>query len=254
MSKTLKISMVSYLNSKPFLRGLELSGLMDDIELHLEVPAKTTEKLMNNEVDIALVPTATLPQLTDFHLITDYCIGANKAVDSVFLFSDTTIERINTIYLDSHSKTSVNLIQILCRDYWKKQIHFVHNSNVSKEMVLGNTACLMIGDKALELKNSFRYQYDLASAWNQFTGLPFVFAVWVANARGASFEKVLNYAFGLGTKKIPELASFFQAEFPEQDLLTYFTHSIDYKFDKQKAKALDLFLQLCKKNVNQFAS
>jgi len=74
--------MVSYINAKPFQLGLEMTGLIDEVELHLDVPSVSAQKLIDNKVDIALVPVATLPKLKHPNIITDYCIGSVNEVAS----------------------------------------------------------------------------------------------------------------------------------------------------------------------------
>lgn len=248
MTDRLKISMVSYINSKPFQLGMELTGFIREIELHLEVPALTAKKLQHNEVDIALVPVAVLPQLNHVEIITNYCIGALKHVDSVLLLSDVPVEEIKTVYLDADSRSSANLIQILLRDYWKKEVNFIANKQVNEELAQGRNACLMIGDKALEARGKTAYEYDLATAWHQMTGLPFVFAVWVANKQGKQAEDALNIAFKKGIADLGQVADFYQNIYPSQNMHAYLSESINYSYDKEKAKALDLFLSKCKQN------
>ena len=236
--------MVSYLNSKPFILGMELANLLDDVELHLEVPAKTAEKLQTGDVDVALVPVAILPTIPKHTIITDYCIGANGQVDSVFLFSQVPIQEVETIYLDSHSRTSSKLVQILCKEYWKQDVQFIENTIVHQNLVQGTTACLMIGDKAIHGKQNYKYNYDLAQVWKQHTGLPFAFAVWISTTPiSQNWEKRLNEAFELGLQNIPKISPTYQRQFPNFDIHHYLTNNIQFEFTAEKAKALDLFLR-----------
>ena len=235
--------MVSYLNSKPFILGLELANLLDEIELHLEVPSKTVNKLLAKEVDVALVPVAVLPQLNDYSIFTDYCIGANGKVNSVYLFSDVPVQQLKTIYLDGHSRTSANLLKILCAEYYKIDVEFIEDADVQPELIKGNTACLMIGDKAILHKNKFSFAYDLAEDWKKHTDLPFAFAVWVAKEEvGQQWEEQLNKAFALGLQHVETLVPQYQQHFPNFDIKTYLTKDIDSQYNSDKAKALDLFL------------
>ncbi|HNF48735.1 MAG TPA: hypothetical protein PLF48_05095, partial [Chitinophagales bacterium] len=111
-----KLSAVSYLNTKPFLYGLEHAAIADETEISLDPPAVTAEKLIHNEVDIALIPVAVLPLLKQPKIISPFCIGSNGKVATVCLFSDVPLEEIETILLDYQSRTSVQLVQILCRE------------------------------------------------------------------------------------------------------------------------------------------
>ena len=116
----IKVGAVSYLNTKPLLYGFEQSGFMDSIELVQDFPARIAEMLLNDEIDIGLVPVAVIPENKAFHIVSDYCIGAINEVASVCLFSEVPIEKIETVILDYQSRTSVQLCIILLKHFWKK--------------------------------------------------------------------------------------------------------------------------------------
>lgn len=247
MNKRLKISMVSYLNSKPFILGMELANLLDDIELHLEVPSKTAQKLIKNKLDAALIPVAVLPKIKGAQIITDYCISADGKVDSVYLFSNVPVEQIRIVHLDSHSRTSGKLVQVLFKYLWQNDVEFIENSEVHDDLVNGTTACLMIGDKAIQKRNQFAYKYDLAQAWKKLTGLPFVFAVWISTKQlDGNWESKLNSAFEMGMNQISKITPYYQKQFPNFDIETYLSQNIQFKLTKEKARALDLFLNKMK--------
>ena len=109
----IKVSAVSYLNTIPFIYGLRNSELMQQIDLYIDCPSVCADKLINNQVDIGLVPVVILDQLNNPKIISDYCIGANGPVDTVCIYSDVPIEEIESIYLDYQSRTSVELLKIL---------------------------------------------------------------------------------------------------------------------------------------------
>jgi len=111
----LKISAVSYLNTLPFLYGIKNSGLAEKTVFEQDIPSICASKLLNNEVDIALVPIAVIPLMKESYIISDYCIGASGKVKTVLLLSDVPLNEIKSIYLDYQSKTSVNLIRILAK-------------------------------------------------------------------------------------------------------------------------------------------
>src|SRR5262245_24497557 len=117
----IKVSAVSYLNSKPFIYGLEHSEVKNEIDLQLDVPSTCAAKLFEDKVDLGLVPVAVLPDLDEYHIITDYCIGADGEVGSVLLLSEVPLNEIKTILLDYQSMTSVVLVQILADKFWKIQ-------------------------------------------------------------------------------------------------------------------------------------
>jgi chorismate dehydratase len=245
--KKIKVSAVSYLNTIPFIHGIEQNEqLMSQIELRRDIPSECARKLLSGEVDLGLVPVAILPQMDESYIVTDFCIGAVGNVDSVILFSELPLEDIETIYLDYQSRTSVQLCQILCRDYWKIQPKFVNADPGYEEKIKGSTAAVVIGDRCFGLKGKHPYQYDLSREWYDWKKLPFVFAVWLSRKElSKDFEKEFNNALqkGLGDligaiKKYPYKC------LTHDDLLAYLEKSIDYHLDDDKVKGLNEFLSL----------
>lgn len=239
-----KISIVNYYNTTPFLYGLKHTGFESQIQLQLDIPSICAKKLKNKEVEIGLVPVAILPQLDSYHIITDYCIGAIGKVDSVKLFSEKPIEELTHVLLDYQSKTSVTLVQVLNKHFWKKDIQFINATEGFENKIKGTTAAVIIGDRTFGL-TSHPYQYDLAEEWQKYTGLPFVFACWVSNVKlEDTFIQEFNNALSYGVNHIEEAV----IEKPNQALginaLDYLKNKISYNLDSEKKKALELFLKL----------
>lgn len=232
----IKISAVSYTNSKPFVYGLMHSGILDQIDLSLDIPSDCANKLINNQSDIGLVPVAALLEIPGYKIISNYCIGASGSVDSVFIFSNKPIAEVNSIKLDIQSRTSNNLARVLLKNYWK----------ITPEIRVDEPAdaFVQIGDRTFGKKDQYPYMYDLAEQWQNFNGLPFVFAVWAANKEiPESFLIDFNDAlkFGLDNREkiiseIPKLKNF--------DFGDYLNNKIDYTLDPKKLHALKTFHQL----------
>jgi chorismate dehydratase len=242
LDKRIRVGAVSYLNTRPLLFGLRRSGLMDRIDLLEEYPSKVAAMLLNDEIDVGLVPVAIIPQLKEAHIITDYCIGAVGEVASVALFSEVPIEQVTTVLLDYQSRTSVNLAKVLLKEYWKLSPVLENAKEDFRSNIKGTTAGIVIGDRALEQRKISAYTYDLATAWKAHTGLPFVFAAWVANKPlGEDFEDAFNRANGYGVAHLDEVVA--ENPYPVYDLLTYYTQNISYRLDDEKRKGLALFLE-----------
>ena len=111
-----KVSAVSYLNTIPFIYGLKNSPIFDQIELSLDYPALCADKLLNNQVDIGLIPVATIPKIKNAQIISDYCIGSDGKVDTVCLYSNVPILEIESIALDYQSRTSIELLKLLLNE------------------------------------------------------------------------------------------------------------------------------------------
>ncbi len=245
MHKTLKITAVSYLNTKPFLYGLLNSPLIDFLDIELAIPSESARKILDGSVDIGLVPVAILPDLDQYHIVSDYCIGAIDQVGTVNIFSEVPMDEIECIYLDYHSRTSVILVQVLMAQYFKKEVKFLHATPGYTRQISGRTAGLVIGDRAIDLYDRFDYSYDLASAWHQHTGKPFVFAVWISREPlDELVSGIFNEALKQGLSKINHLLKILPTFENGFDLHHYFTRQISYNFDIEKQNALKLFLSI----------
>jgi chorismate dehydratase len=239
----IRVAAVSYLNTKPLLYGIERHPVRNEIELIEDYPAKIAQMLIDDEVDIGLIPVAATLKLKEWHTVSDYCIGANGPVASVCIFSEMPIDEIETVYLDYQSRTSVNLAKVLLKEYWKKDVVFLDAKGEDfRQKIVGPTAGVIIGDRALEQRQHSTYIYDLAEAWKLHTGLPFVFAAWIANKKlPATFERLFNEANSMGFDHIDEIVK--QNPFKAFDLKNYYTKCIDYNLDETKRKAMQLFLE-----------
>jgi len=239
-----RIGAVSYLNTRPLLYGIEQSGLMPQIELIKAYPAMIAQDLIDGNIDMGLVPVAVIPLLKEAHLVSKYCIGAESAVASVCIFSDVPMEQIENVYLDYQSRTSVQLAKILLQQFWKKEVNFIKAEVGYIHQINGTSAGVIIGDRALLARSNFKYVYDLAEAWIEHTGLPFVFATWIANKPiPADFIKAFDLANEFGLNHINDVIESITDASSGYDLNTYFTKNISYDFNEQKKKGLALFLK-----------
>ncbi len=243
MERKIRVGAVSYLNTKPLVFGFEKGLMENEIELSFDYPAKVAARLLENQIDLGLIPVAVIPKLAEHYIISEYCIGASNAVASVCLFSDVPLDEITEILVDYQSRTSAALLKILLRDFWKISPVLIDTSNGYQQNIKGTTAGLVIGDRALSQRQHSKYIYDLAEAWQQMTGLPFVFAAWVANKKlPDGFAEAFSIATGDGFNHIPEIVE--AVDFPDYDMHHYYTTNIDYNLDLKKKEAIKLFLSL----------
>jgi chorismate dehydratase len=242
--KKIKVGAVSYLNTKPLLYGIERSEkLKEAIELIKEYPSKIATQLLEGSIDVGLVPVAVIPKMKEYHIISDYCIGAEGNVASVCLFSDVELDQVEKILLDYQSRTSVTLCKVLLKHYWKKQIVLKDVQQDFSEEIKGTAAGVLIGDRALKQRKRSKYIYDLGGEWKKFTGLPFVFAAWISNKKlPEDFIHLFNEKNSEGLKAIDAVIK--ENEFTEYDLHTYYTQNISYTLTAEKLKGMHLFLEL----------
>lgn len=237
----IKISAISYLNTKPFVYGLFKSGLDREVDLSFDIPSACAQKVISGEVDLGLIPVAKIPEVPNAHIISDYCIGTLGTVKTVSLYGTQPLSTWDTVYLDFHSRTSAALTQLLLRDYWAHPVTFKPAFPGFIDHIGGTTGGLVIGDRTIGL--DFDFQYDLGEAWHDHTGLPFVFAAWVSNkALPTSFIDSFQQALQLGLESIDQLLELIPAPHPSFSLRDYYERYISYTLDAPKREALALFL------------
>jgi len=246
MKPSYKISIVNYYNTTPFLYGIDHHKVKEQLQLELDIPSVCAAKLKAKSVDIGVVPVAILPELDQYEIITDYCIGAVGRVDSVKLFAEKPLDEITHVLLDYQSRTSVTLVQVLNQYFWKKNIQFINAGPGFENEVKGTTGAVIIGDRTFGL-TKYPYQYDLAYEWEQYTGLPFVFACWVSNRKlDDTFVADFNEALRYGVEHVREAVNEKPNPTPGFDSYDYLQHKISYPLDARKREALEKFLTLLK--------
>ncbi len=246
----IKISIVNYYNTLPFRWALKNSEIINRIDLQEDIPSICAQKLKFKQVDIGLVPVALLPELENYNIITDYCIGSNGKVDSVKLYSNVNFNEIKTISLDYQSKSSITLTKVLAKEFWKINPEYIDAKPGFENSLNQNNAIVVIGDRTFDLNGKYKFEWDLSEEWKKFTGLPFVFAAWVINSSFVSDEFIneFNLVLSDAVKNIAVAIKEEKSKLPSQnfDPLDYLTKKINYNLDADKRKALNLFLEKMK--------
>lgn len=169
-----RVGSVSYLNAKPLIYGLEEA---DDVELLLDVPSRLLEGLKRADYDVALLPIIDYQRLEDARIILGSGIACDGPTLTVRIFSRRPIEQVQALACDTDSHTSVALARVILAEHFHIQPRFV-------DWTLGQPsaeAMLLIGDKVITHEPAgYEHQLDLGAAWKAMTGLPFVFAAWIA--------------------------------------------------------------------------
>jgi len=170
----LRIGCVSYLNTKPLIYGLDSQP---DIQLSLRVPARLLDGLHDGTFDVALLPVIDYQRFDNLLVVPSAGIGCDGPTLTVRIFSQIPIEQITTLACDIESHTSVALARIILAERYGIQPKFIDLSAVKNNQ----SAMLLIGDKVVcQEPPDHPHQLDLGAAWKDLTGMPFVFAVWVA--------------------------------------------------------------------------
>ena len=171
-----RLGAVSYLNTRPLVHGLEQSARFS---LRFDVPARCAELLHANEVDLGLIPSIEYPG-HDYRIVPDVSIASDGPVASVAIFSKVPTERIQSIALDTSSRTSVALLRVLCARWFEIEPRLVSMAPDLDRMIRECDAALVIGDNALFVDHEALglEKIDLGEEWIGMTGLPFVYAFW----------------------------------------------------------------------------
>ncbi|HBE71089.1 MAG TPA: hypothetical protein DDW52_23325, partial [Planctomycetaceae bacterium] len=180
-----RLGAVRYLNTKPLIHGL-----MDDLPectLEFDFPSRLADRLNDQQLDIALIPSVEFLRGRSLTILSDACIGCRGPVRSVRLLFRCDPRDVRTLALDEGSRTSCVLSQVLLRA--------IHNVTPKLEPFAIDTdlaattadAVLVIGDRAMSIDApGIVEDWDLGEKWFEFSGLPFVFAMWVARSGGSS--------------------------------------------------------------------
>lgn len=215
--------------------------MKDEITLLIDYPARIAAALLNDEIDIGLVPVAILPEMKSVYIIGNHGIVSDGEVASVCIFSEVPMVQIETVLLDYQSRTSVKLAQLLMKDYWKVSPVLKNAGHDFRAEIKGTTAAVVIGDRAFEQRLISPYIYDLGKAWKEYTSRPFVFAVWASNRPFTNdFIEKFDSATATGLSHLDEIVQ--QADYKMYDLNTYYTKNIQYQLNDSCKESIDMFL------------
>jgi chorismate dehydratase len=251
----LKIGAVNYLNSKPLIEGLpELLAPMAD--LRLDYPSRLADDLTQGRLDVALIPSIEYFRGQNYEVISDACVAAHGPVLSVKLYSRVPWGQIRSLALDEGSRTSATLARIMLAErhgvFPKLQPLPLDYRTQDSDA----DAILLIGDRAiLPPAESFSQTWDLGEEWFEWTGLPFVFAMWVASDRLpdsaedhrlADVEEALGRSRDLGIERLDGIA---RREAPLLGLslpttISYLSENLQYHLGSAERNGLKLFYEL----------
>jgi chorismate dehydratase len=255
-TKALRISASSYSNTAPLIWSFLYGSHHGSVELILDnAPARSVELLAENRVDAALAPVIAYQMLDHVRLVPGVCVGARENVRSVCLVTrGMPLEQVRSVSLDISSKTSIVLTKIIFREFLGFEPEW-RDSRPDIDTMLAESDCaLLIGDPALRLSapsggedTPFR-TFDLAELWQNFTGLGFVFAMWMTRADIApvDFAAVRDEGF----EHIDEIAANYVKDIAltSDELKRYLTTNISYSIDEPMQKGLELYFELAFKS------
>jgi chorismate dehydratase len=188
----MRIAAIRYINTLPLIYGMESQP---DLNLTFDTPSACYQKLIEDVVDVALIPILGTQMNSAIRAVKGLGIAAKNRTESVYLFTTMPLDRIKTVLCDPSSLTSVLLSKIVLQEKYGNSPDFLTGStNNIHEILRLFDAALIIGDEAILADKTDYDHYDLATEWYSITGFPFVFAVWASKKTLSEEERQVFHA------------------------------------------------------------
>ena len=249
-----RVAASSYLNTAPLVWSFARGRRCAEVELVSDTaPARCADMLARSQVEAALVPVIEYQRLPETAVVPGVCVGARREVHSVVLVTrGKDLKEVESVALSIESRTSAALVEVIFREFLGRAPRLEPFVPDLSNMLERHDAALVIGDPAMTFERDGLRVYDMAALWREFTGLGFVFAMWMADA-GAS-ERVLAVDFAAardeGLAAVEEIAAMYESELarPRAELVRYLTENISFSLDEEMRAGLELFFQLAHKH------
>ncbi len=245
--ETIRLGAVTYLNARPLI--FSLPQIAPWIEIVLDLPSRLADALAAGRLDVAMIPSIEYARRPDYCIVSDACIACDGPVRSVKLYSRVPLDRVRTLALDEGSRTSAALASILLLERFGLSPDKLPLPIGSRWEQTPADAAVVIGDRGM-LSNGgdFAFAYDLGEEWLRWTGLPFVFAMWIArpNVDLPGVAAALAAARDGGITRFEEIAR--QAAptigVPEADCLSYLRDNLEFHLGPRQRQGLERFFDL----------
>jgi chorismate dehydratase len=246
MAEPVRIGAVGYLNARPLTWALDRDP--QRWRIRYDLPSVCSSLLHAGDVDLGLVPSVEYLHSSDYCLVPGVGIGSRGPIASVALYTRVPVERIRHVALDTSSRTSVTLIQVLCRHRFGIAPEFVPHGPDLVAMTTRFDAGLLIGDPAFDADHEALglTKIDLGEEWTAMTGLPFIYAAWTGRRGALAAEGIeaLQAAQAEGLRSTEAIA----AEYGRGDAAraaraaVYLRDNVRYGLGAEQAAGLQLFL------------
>lgn len=242
-----RVGAVSYLNSKPLVHGL--SSILPEDRFRLDYPSRLADDLAAGQLDVALIPSVEYLRNPEYSIVSDACVATHGPVLSVKLYSRVPIGDIRSLALDEGSRTSAALTRLMLAERYGV-IPRLEQLPLSRSTA--DSACdavLLIGDRAIHPPaEEFEAVWDLGEEWVNWTGFPFVFAMWVARPGAAdpALSRLLSETRDMGVKNIDQIAAAEAAglNISEKTARDYLRDNLHFRLGSAERKGLELFREL----------
>lgn len=251
MTRRLRISAISYLNTAPLMWDFEHGTAGAQFEISYTIPSGCAAALHAGSADIGIIPAAAYASIPGLVILPEVAIAARRAVRSILLVSQVPLEQVRTVALDTSSLTSVALTKVIFSKWLGGRRLFTPMPPQLELMLAEHDAALLIGDPALQVDRTRYLTFDLAEEWIRYTGKPFVFAFWamreaaVADAGSLDISSIFQHSrdHGLKPDNIAAIARLWgpRLRMTESDVKRYLTENIEYFLDTDTLDGLLLF-------------
>jgi chorismate dehydratase len=245
-----RISASSYLNTAPLVWSFLYGQNHGKVEIILDnAPARSAELLSQKRVDAALVPVFAYQSIEDVFLVPDVCVGAHDRVRSVCLVTKgEELREAKAVALDVSSRTSVALTKIIFREFLGAEPEWRPAEPDIDAMLATSDCALLIGDPALRLSDANYRIFDLAQLWNSYTGLGFVFAMWMTGSERSPVD--FASARDEGLSHVDEIIGNYLSEISlsRDETRTYLTKNISYCVSDVMREGMELYFKLAHKH------
>jgi chorismate dehydratase len=245
-----RISASSYLNTAPLVWSFLYGRHHGQVEIILDnAPARSAELLSQRRVDAALVPVFAYQSIDEVYLVPNVCVGAQNRVRSVCLVTrDKELSEVRSCALDVSSRTSAAATKIIFKEFIGLEPEWRLAEPDIETMLAGSDSALIIGDPALKLSSADYRVFDIAELWNKFTGLGFVFAMWVTTSQEAPID--FADARDEGVAHVDEIIGNYsdQVDLTRDELKEYLTENINYSVNEKMRQGMELYFKLAERH------
>jgi chorismate dehydratase len=273
--RKVRISIVEYLNTAPLVWAFTDGPLTGKYDLSFTVPSKCADALRNDEVDVAIIPSIEYQRIEKVVALPGMAVAAKGEVRSILVVSKKPIHLAKRIALDSSSRASQALVQILAAEHWSIRPEYVQAAPDPSEMLKDADAALVIGDPALRISLKMEalsvkiasggdcckgdpedmpvpgfetiFVYDVAFQWREMTSKPCVLALWAGHREFMTPEVVADFQaskeYGLArVREIAEAASI-KLDMPPRALKHYLLDNIHFGLEREYLEGLNLYYE-----------
>ncbi|MEO8598140.1 MAG: menaquinone biosynthesis protein [Candidatus Solibacter sp.] len=243
-----RVAAVSYLNTSPLVWGMLHGPQRDRFQLDFRLPAGCADEVAAGGADIGIVPSFELTR-QDLEIIPGCGIACHGPVRSILLISSRPATEIRTLALDTSSRTSVQLVQVILERRYGVVPQTMPHAPQLDAMLQAADAALIIGDPALHIEPESLpwHVYDLGAEWVGMTGLPMVFAVWAARQGTVTPDLVTAFqeSCRYGLDRMDEIVAVESPArgFPPGVVRDYLTQNIVHELGERDYRGMELFLE-----------